>query len=170
MALLDALLGGLGGQGSGPKPFKRTLTEADFFSVDVSITVSKWNVIGEKVVPAQQQLAWGYGDEEHPANQGYLYISIKDNAGTPVQLEGLVRLAQANANETNVVIIAEHRTEDIRGSKTDRDLKIPLPEATDYPLVGEDSKLQLLFYPDNVGAGVAGIDECEFLLPVSVYQ
>jgi len=162
---LQALMGRIPGIGVARMAFKRTYTEDDFMAKDVSVLAGKFNKVGEVVVPAQQEVTFGQGVPQQPENQGYLYIHFQN--ATPATVEGLVRLAISNANETQITIVYEERTEKLRGSKTDRTLMIPLPEFV-RRRAREDDRLQILLKPDaNNTVAKANTD---LLVPVTVYQ
>jgi len=178
MGILSRLnLGGMmgnAGQTNGKQPFPRTLNYADFQSnTEVSLKAGEFNVLGDYVVPFQNEIAWGTGKETIPDTLGFIYIDLHDNtATTAVQVEGLVRLVQKNANDAGDKIVFEERTEMLRGSKTDKKQKIALPEKVEYPRVGAQSKLVVEIKPDSDVTVDSSPDSGEtvMLLPVTVYQ
>ena len=135
---------------------------------------SVWTKIWEMTVPAQQRIRWGYGSPALPHNQGYMWFCSIDEAAN-FQI-GKLRLVQANARETKVLTVLE--IDDTRlhlttvtslatATPVDINQMIALPEKVEFPLIGEDSKLQLFYRcitpataEDNVG----------FSIPVTVYQ
>lgn len=121
--------------------------------------------IGEFVVPAQERYRWGYGSAKHPTNQGYLYVEINDAEGNPI--DGSIRIQQRDAQERELITVEELDLETLRGDPTDRDTLEPLPEQTDRPKVGRDSKLALAVETDNE----VTIDWSESTIkaPVAVY-
>lgn len=131
------------GRGAG---FAKMLTAKDFMTDDAEAKAGKFNKIGEMVIPAQQQYEWGYGIAGQPENQGYIYMDLKDDQGTPVQVEGTIRLCVSDANEEMVRPIYTNRTEPLRGSQTDKTMKVPLPRTP--PRLSEDDKMIIQIDPD----------------------
>jgi len=178
---LGSLLGGLGGgttkQAAKSNVFKKILAHGDWIpAADVLCPADVWTVIGSFTVPAQQAYRFGYGSPAFPDNQGYIYVALYDDTATNSVLEdGALRLVQRNAQGTISLVVAEFRTEQLRGSTTDRQQMIALPEQTQFPLVGEDSVLELQFRADAADTVVilaigtaAGLDIWN--VPVTVYQ
>jgi hypothetical protein len=135
---------------------------------------SAWTKIWQKTVPAQQMMRWGYGSPALPHNQGYMWFCSLDS-GTDFQV-GVLRLAIANARETKRIIVAEFDDTRLHGTTVttlatatplDRNEMIALPEKTEFPLVGEDSILQL-FYRCITAATAE--DNVGFSIPATVYQ
>lgn len=128
--------------------FERTLNAADLFvGATVKSEALKRTKIGQLIVTAQTKFHWGFGQANLPANQGYMYVSIKDNQGTPAQIEGFVTLAVADANEWNIVNILRERTEVLRGDTADKNKKKALPEQG--PWVTQDMHLLVYLEPDG---------------------
>ena len=173
LARLGAMFGGLNGNRGGKAAFKRTLNINDFMSGNIACTAGEWQVLGENVVSAQNEISWGQGKETIPDTLGFVYIDLMDDTSTTaVQVEGLVRLVQKNANDAGDVIVFEERTEMLRGSTTDKKLKIALPEQVQVPRVGQDSKLVLEIKVDTTQTVDLTPDSgsTTVLLPVTVYQ
>ena len=155
--------------GSTQNKFMKVLDETDFglTTADMPVNANVWQKIGTGfTVPAQQMYHYGYGTPELPDNQGYLYIYISDD--TPAEEVGKVRLVQANAQETVKYVVAEYNMKSTHGSTTNKAMQIALPEQTQFPLVGEDSKLWLEVYVD--GADSIDKDETHVYIPVTVYM
>jgi len=195
MDLLSGILGPLGNLGLGkvgPKgqaatqmPFKAHVgvTDGDFAydtMAEVSAIIgalaagSVWTKIWQKTVPAQQQIRWGYGSPALPHNQGYMWFCSIDS-GTDFQV-GVLRLVQTNARETIVYVVLEVDDTRLHGTTvttlatatpTDINTMIALPEKTEFPKVGEDSKLQL-WYRCIIAATAE--DNVGFSIPITVYQ
>jgi len=97
-----------------PQKFPRTYNQADFnmnaTEGDVACVSGKWNKVGWVIVPAQQFIAYGVGviangvDSREDAT-----INLRTTADA--QIHGTIRLAIANANETDIRVIKEDRTE-----------------------------------------------------------
>ena len=165
--------------------FQRVLSHTDWWEVYLETSsgmigcpAGKWTRIGEFTIPAQQKIRFGYGSPAQPMNQGYLHIALYNTAATNSGLEnGLVRLIQMNANETQLQTIYEGRTENLRGDVNDKNKMIALPERTDVPenLVGEDCKLAIEFKADasdvlvKIAIGNA-LTKDIWNIPVSVYE
>lgn len=182
---LGNLLGGLGGGMRKRAPanvFKKVLSGGDWnLAAGVLCPAGVWTVIGSYTVPAQQAYRFGFGSAAFPDNQGYMYIAVYDDtAATSLELEGSIRLVQRNAQGTITLVVAEFRSEQLKGSVNNRQLMIALPEQAQFPLVGEDSVLEIQFLGDIAdttvlwGAAVAAAppvdppDACN--VPVTVYQ
>jgi len=180
---LGGILGGRKSATAGRNVFKKILAHGDWWDTDLEtssgvilLRAGIWQTIGRYTVPAQQMLRFGYGSALYPDNQGHLHIAVYDDTATnSVVEEGSIRLVQRNAQGTVLLVIAEFRTENLRGSTTDRQMMVPLPEQTQFPVVGEDSVLEIQFKPDAadsiVSAAIgtaAGLDIWN--VPVTVYQ
>ncbi|WP_321504724.1 hypothetical protein [uncultured Methanoregula sp.] len=122
-------------------------------------------------VGAQQVKAFGNGSIVGGVdNRGILYISLKDNTGTPVQLEGKIRLALRNANGNRTEVILEELTEKLRASKTDKTQAYMLG-LIDALKAKQDSYLIIQFLArDATTAGKTITDaNCDLVLPVTSY-
>lgn len=130
--------------------------------------------IWQKTVPAQQQIRWGYGSPALPHNQGYMWFCSIDT-GTDFQV-GKLRLVQANARETVTFVVMEVGDSRLHlatvttlttATPVDINQMMALPEKTEFPKVGEDSKLQLWY--QCITAATAE-DNVGFSIPITVYQ
>lgn len=131
------------------------LRTADFFSGTVNCVAGKWNDLGSFEVPAQQAYKFGHGDINHaPANQGYAYVFLKDDAGTPLEVPGKLRLVRTDANEEEIKKVIEKDAGVMHGSKTDVNQRLPLP-LQNHEEAREDDKLMLKFMPDTTANVVA---------------
>lgn len=151
--------------------FKKTLDKSDFELFNgsgntQSITNGDWNVVGEFSVPPQQAYAYGFGRAEQSANQGYLYIDLQDDATSPANISGKLRLVQEDANGLTKFVVYEEQSSVLRGDKNDRQQKVPLPEQVQYPQVGEDSRMKIEFDPESDTTGSHDNSDC--LVPVTV--
>ena len=166
------LLGGLAGAGvSGRRPFHKVLEDSDFRSSDVTCGANTvFTKIGEYTVPAQQQIAIGYG-LPNTNETGRLFIDLEDTAGNDV--DGWVRIAVANANETAIDVVLEQRTEILSENATDMTKWVSLPEIKEYPVLGriprEDDRIQYYVKPDT-SSKIIDYGETVVHLPVSVYM
>ena len=191
MAILDTLLGSIGGGQRSQRPgFRTHLVPTAGLPVAVYGTAALAGAlcataadgfvkVWQTIVPAQQKIRWGFGNAALAENQGYIWCSILDVAAG----EGLgrLRLVQANARETIKLIVAEFDMSrlslrqaagwTVAGARpADRNVDmIALPEAVGFPMVGEDSML-ILEYWHTAGVAIAGLDSMEFVIPVTVYQ
>ena len=173
LARLGAMLGGLGGNRNSNVSFRKTLNQSHFMAGNVACNADEWQVLGEYVVPAQNQVSWGQGKETIPDTLGFVYLNLMDDTSTTaVQVEGEIRLVQKNANDAGDDIVFEERTEMLRGSMSDKKLKIALPEQVQVPRVGQDSKLVLEIKVDTTATVDLTPDSgsTTVLLPVTVYQ
>jgi len=148
--------------------FRQTLTLADATSTGDGKTTDTetWTELWKLRVPAQQAKAFGWGRIESGVDdRGVLYIDLKDNSGTPVQIEGKIRLEVRDANETESKVILEERTERLRGSKTDLSQAYRLGEA--FYKAREDSYLVITIKAD--AAKTIEKDNSDFAIPVTTY-
>lgn len=124
-------------------------------------------VIAKYRVPAQQVVRVGTGQIMNGVDdRGVFYMSIKDSAETPVQIDGDYRITYLDANELNKKVVKEGSTANVRTSKTVRDASNVLPETG--PGVRQDSYVVIEFLP-SVGGKTIEIDNCEIELPVTIY-
>lgn len=130
--------------------------------------------IWEMTVPAQQRIHWGFGSPGLPHNQGYMWFAAL-LPGTDFDV-GVLRLRQANARETKIYVIAEipdsalHTADSttlITATPGNRNEMIALPEKVEFPLVREDSLLQLTYALHTASAGHTAAG---FVIPITVYQ
>lgn len=188
MANLGGLFPGLGGIAAPGKAapanvFKKVLSHADWWdtalesaSGQILCKAGVYTCIGRYKVPPQQTYHFGYGSPAYPDNQGYIYIALYDDTATnSVQEHGAVRLVQRNAQGTVELVVAEFRTEQLCGDTADRSKQIALPEQMQFPLVGEDSYLEIHFKPDATDTLVAAaigtaLGKDIWNIPVSCYQ
>jgi len=193
---VNQLLGGLLGGIKVPSkvvpatqmPFKRHMVVTDGLPAAVYGTaalvdailiagaVGAWTLVWQTIVPAQQQIRWGYGSPATPQNQGYMWFYSLD-AGVDFSV-GSVRLVQANARQTKVLTVLD--IDDVRlhaavalptvitAPLINKDEMIALPEKREFPKVGEDSLLQIWYFLLDPNAGAAGVTN--FSIPVTVYQ
>lgn len=182
---LGGLLGGLGGaQRRAPaNVFKKALSHKDWWDTDLESEASKiavkagvWATIGRYQVPAQQAIRFGFGSAAFPDNQGYMHMAVYDDTATDsVLMEGAIRLIQRNYHGIITLVVAEFRSEQLRGSVSDRSMQIALPEQAQFPKVVEDSYLELQFNTDADGNLIdAAIGESlakdVWNIPVTIYQ
>jgi len=149
-------------------------TEAEVIALITGTAHADFRLIWERTVPAQQRVSWGFGSAGLPHNQGYMWFaSMDEGADWDV---GILRLQQANANSTRVIVVAEipdsalhtttvTTTETAR--PTNRNEMIALPEKVEYPLIREDSKLQLTY---ALLTKATTHDAVAFDIPVTTYQ
>lgn len=136
---------------------------------------SVFTKVWEMTVPAQQRIAWGFGSPALPHNQGYMWFCSLNEAGT-FQV-GVLRLVQCRARDRDPRIVLE--VDDTRlhtatvtdlaaATPTNINEMIALPEKVEFPLVGEDSKLQLWYR--CITASAVAEDNVGFSIPITVYQ
>jgi hypothetical protein len=153
------------------RPFHKVLEHKNFATADVTCGSNEvFTKIGEYTVPAQQQIAIGYG-LPNTNETGRLFVDLEDTTGADV--DGWVRIAVANANETAIDVVLEQRTEILSENATDMTKWVSLPEITSYPVLGriprEDDRIQLWVKPDISGK-IIDYGETTIHLPVSVYM
>tara|TARA_Y100000310_G_scaffold343319_1_gene450373 strand:+ start:108 stop:635 length:528 start_codon:yes stop_codon:yes gene_type:complete len=168
-------LGGLFGGGSPGNGFAQILTYTDFQTAnvatdpDITLSTTEFKKLGTFTVGAQRLYHWGSGTAAEQQNQGYIYMANVDDQGTT--FHGTVRFIQSNAQETQTIVVIEKSTRNLNGSQTVKDQQIPLPEQTQFPLVGEDSKL--IVEMKGEAAHVRDTSDTTnniWLLPVTAYQ
>lgn len=151
--------------------FKKTLDKSDFSLANgsgntQSVTNGDWNVVGEFTIPPQQKYAYGYGNADQASNQGYLYIFLKDDATSPAEVEGKIRLVQEDANGLKKFVVYEEQEAVLHGDQSDRQQKQALPEQVQYPEVGEDSRMKIEFDPTS--DNTVSHDNSTVYVPVTV--
>jgi len=186
MGLLDMLLGGVGGnQMPASIGFRSNayLTRGDALYDEVAEVLALITAVAhagfvkiwEMTVPAQQRMSWGFGSPGLPHNQGYMWFAaLNINVDWDV---GILRLVQAKANDVGQrYVVAEipdsalHTTTVTTlatARPTDRNTMIALPEKVEFPLIGEDSKLQLHYALLDTATTH---DAVGFDIPITVYQ
>lgn len=132
-------------------------------------------LIWQMTVPAQEMIHWGYGTAGLPANQGYMWFTSADE-GTDLDI-GILRLQQSNARGTRVLVVAEIPDSSLHlptaaptvanCMPTDRNTMVALPEKVEFPLIGEDSLLQLTY---SLTTAATTHDNADFRIPITVYQ
>lgn len=159
--------------------YKKVLNEGDFTTTDHQVITSttEWTTIATYQCPAQQIIAPGYGDYNHPENEGRIYGFLRTGEATPVEIPGKWRIILTDYNETKIIPITEYDEELTHGDLNDKQKMIPLAESP-YR-IGEDSYLKIQVKPDaahsTAGAGndnLGWADNTESLLkiPVTIYQ
>jgi hypothetical protein len=187
LSKVQGMLGGLGGavatKTAPANVFKKVLSHQDWWdtalessSGAITCKAGVYTIIGRYKVPPQQTFHFGFGSPAYPDNQGYLYFDAYDDTATnSVREPGSIRLVQRNATGTLQLVIAEFRTEQLCGDLADRNKQIALPEQVQFPLVGEDSYLEIHFKPDatddivKTAIGTAAGKDV-WNIPVSCYQ
>jgi hypothetical protein len=143
-----------------------TLDDATYTADQKTLDPAQFNDVWKLRVPAQQIKTFGYGGVVGGVDdRAIVYINMKDNSATPVQIEGKVRFEVRDANETTAKVILEERSERLRGSKTDRNLAYRLAEA--MVKAREDSYLVITVKPD--GAATFSEANSDFVVPVTTY-
>ncbi len=161
--------------GGAPTPtavgFQRVLNQNDFTFATTSTTskytAGNYDIIAKFQIPAQQAYTWGYGSSIQPDNQGYLYVSLKDTATTPAQVDGKIRFATSDANFLNTSIVAELRTDNLRGSTSLRTQMMPFP--TQGQEMGFNNYLLVYLNADSgSGNGTLAQGNSSMLIPVTL--
>ena len=171
---MTGILGFFGAKGRGSIPgltkaprgapgewFRDTLTEAQVMNATTVGVAGTTMSLGEFTVPAQQEIVFGFGDPAQPANQGYIFADIQ--TAVPGQIEGTLALVVTDANNRQRRVVWSMRTEELRGSLTDKNEKEPLPRV---PVVArEDDRMVLeLTFDDALTATQA---DSQVLIPIS---
>lgn len=150
----------------GDAPFD---TAAEVFALVGAVNI--WHRIWEMTIPAQQAVHWGYGSPATPMNQGYMWFYLASAAAFDV---GILRLIQENARRTNTIVVGEFADQGLHAqvaavadaSLISKDDMTALPEKVEHPLVGEDSRIALEYYPTVVVVETQAV----FKIPITVYQ
>lgn len=155
-----------------PPGFRQTLRNADFMDTttptDITTVSGSYVRLGAGfTVPAQTAYRWGFGDADHPDNQGYIYLSlVDDTAGDATQEDGTIRMNISDNRGLRRETKLEMETEQLDGSQVDRRIQIPLPEQG--PLARFNDILFLEFRARAVD--IIQPDFCVLRLPVTLYQ
>jgi hypothetical protein len=129
--------------------------------------------IWQKTIPAQTLFRWGYGSPALPDNQGYLWFAA-GLAGTGFDV-GVLRIMQENYSQHLQLVVAEipdtalhtaTSTTLATATPIDRNQMIAFPEKTEFPRVGQDSRILLEYRPDVLVAE----DFAQFSIPVTIVQ
>lgn len=159
-------------QGDASTPFptfiKKSDDEEDSFGGTCQPDV--WTPILDFRIPAGVKYAWGYGAASAPDNQGYIYVFLKDNATTPAEVTGTLRLKQTSATGREMIAVKDLESDALHGSKTDRKLMVPLPEQSDFPTVRQDSHMVVEFMPDSTSAVTISKANTDFRIPATEYD
>lgn len=149
--------------------FPKTLQASDFSTATTAVITTAFTKIGSYTVPAQQEIAVGFGNAREPDNEGYIYVVSKDSVNAA--MEGMLRIMCANSEETRIVKVFEERTNVLSGSATLRTQKVAFPEILDYGALGrkprEDDKIQLWLKVDT--AGTWSPTYSTVYIPVTIY-
>jgi uncharacterized membrane protein len=148
------------------RPFTRVLNADDLSAgstaTDISCPTGSYTKIAYYKVPAQQQIALGAGAIANGVDsREYVKIRFDSSAG---QIAGKFRIGYTNANETNVQIVKEERSDNIGTAST-----VKLGEVTNLR-VGQDSYLVIYLNPDATTTVDFSDSDNSVLLPVTVYQ
>ncbi len=150
--------------------FPRILSTADWITADAVSQPAQWNKIGQYIVPAQQEITFGANDPVGGASVAgrSVFIDLRDSSNAA--LHGKVRFVLMDANQTRTQVVLEENTRKLNADANDRTKAVVLPE---FSLrAGEDSILQIQFYPESATAVTIDYDATNtlYLVPVTVYQ
>ena len=143
-----------------------TLTEDDFMTADVAVVAGKKTILGEYLINPQDEQALGYGSAQFPENQGTLFMNIKDNATSPAELEGTVRILISDYHDRRSYEVFKGSASDLRLGETDitKRIKFALREKWG----SQNDKIIVEFTPQTIGSGSVGNDESVFKIASSV--
>jgi len=138
-------------------------TENDFTCNDHQqlISTDEWVEIAYYTVPANQEIMAGYGDPNHPENQGRVYVYIRTGEATPAEITGKWRIVVRNRAKNWHKVLREFDEELTHGDLNDKRKLLPLEETG--VIIGEDDILSIQVKPNSthVGSG-AGADNVGF--------
>ena len=147
-------------------PFTRVLNTEDLNAglteTDIECPNTAFTKVAYFQVPAQQQIALGSGKVTDSGRDDREYVRVRLDSVSG-QIAGKVRIGYTNANETNIQIVKEERTDNIGTAST---VKL----AEQGQLAGEDSYLIIYFKPDTTTTVDYSDTDNTILLPVTVYQ
>ncbi len=170
MAFVQNMIAGLnlGKIGARKPPYHKVLDKNDFISsATVSLVAGTWNTIGSYRVPAQLAIAIGQGSPTEAMNQGYIYVYLKDNQGTPAELTGKFRIVISDANETDYTVILDDKEEVLHGDTSDKNKMKPLP-LDRRRVAKEDDKILLQIIPDSATYPLSKANST-ITIPVTAY-
>lgn len=171
--ILGNLLGGLGGdRGLDPnRGYKKTLKTSDFFTTDKTCVAGEYTLLGYYTIGAQQLATVGQGKgTDDPMQQGRIFIDIKSEDVTPLEINGFIKITHESAQGTMTRKILEERTEELRQSTRSERLCLPCATEVGFPPVKEDSKIGIYLKVDD--ADVVGYDsgETDIRLPITIWE
>jgi len=149
-------------------------TAAEVYALIGAAAHADFLKIWQLTVPAQRLMRWGYGSAALQHNQGYMWFCFLDVAADFDV--GILRLVQANARETKIIVVAEIPDQSLHGTDvttlvtatpTNINEMIPLPEKVEYPFIGEDSLLILTY---ALITAATAHDGGNFQIPVTIYE
>lgn len=148
------------------RPFTRVLNADDLnagaTATDVSCPTGAYTKIAYYKVPAQQQIALGSGEIASGVDsREYVQVRFDSASG---QIPAKFRIGYTNANETNIQIVKEERSDNIGSAST-----VKLGEVKNLK-AGEDSYLVIYMNPDSSTTIDYSDTDNKVLLPVTVYQ
>jgi hypothetical protein len=125
--------------------YRSSLSEQELINTaTVSVLANQPVKLGEYVVRAGEMIMLGYESKAGLDDAvGRFYANIKDNAGTPVELQGKLRLSVFSPQDRPIQILAEFDTQIVNDNPTDRTKQTPFPANNIF--LSEDKKLVLEF-------------------------
>lgn len=178
MNIIEKLFGGAG-NGQGSPGYNRVLTEDDFTTTDHQklTSTSDWTEVAYYKISADEELYAGYGDINHPENEGRLYVILRTGEATPVEITGSWRLIYTNRPRNRKTVIETYDEALTHGDLNDKRKQIPLPR---YPMkITEDKYLAIEVKPkavhETAGAGNdnlgwADATETQIKIPVTIIE
>lgn len=130
----------------------------------------QWTMLGEFEVPSGVEYAWGVGKASAPDNQGYIYVDLRDDATTPAEVEGKLRISYNTKTGRGELPVKDFKTDGLDASKSDRDNMEPLPEQTQERVQKQDERLEVYFMPASSSAVTVSGANSETKIPVTEYD
>jgi len=148
------------------RPFTRVLNADDMNAgsseTDIEVTNGSYTKVAYYQVPAQQQISIGAGEIANGVDsREYVVVRFDSASG---QIAGKFRIGYTNANETNIQIVKEERSDNIGSAST-----VKLGEVKNLR-AGEDSYIVIYLNPDTSTTVDYSDADNSVLLPVTVYQ
>ncbi len=116
----------------------------------ISLVNGDFALVAYYTVQAQEEATFGWGDENHPDNQGYIYFQAQTSV--PGAIDGPTRFILEDAHGAAIAggLVLQEESTRMDASATDRRLQLPLPK---WPLYAtEDSRLAIRMDPSATAA------------------
>jgi hypothetical protein len=128
--------------------YRSTLNASNLISsATVVCTAGVYTQLGEYQVLPGDLIALGYSDlDDQSGAVGRIYVLLKDNTGTPVEVTGTYRLSLMSEADRQLSIEFECRTEITDNNPTDRTKQLPFEVSNTW--LSSYKRFQLSINPD----------------------